>query len=104
MKANKRRIIIIGGVRYYADRPHECRKCFFWKNSKAGCTLGSENCYYLAESVKTEQERKCGGCPYAKGRPCVTASCYKDLERWLRQRRANAAQKTMGEGNEAYVG
>ena len=31
--------------------------CFFWKNRKVGCSLGSENCYYLAEVVKTEQEK-----------------------------------------------
>ena len=24
--------------------------------TKVGCTLGKENCYYLAETVKTEQE------------------------------------------------
>ena len=42
MKANKRRTILIDGVRYYADRPYECRKCFFWKNRKVGCTLGKE--------------------------------------------------------------
>ena len=52
----QRKTIMIDGVRYYADRPHDCRKCFFWKNRKVGCTLGKENCYYLAETVKTEQE------------------------------------------------
>ena len=58
---------MIDGVRYYAERPHDCRKCFFWKNRKVGCTLGRENCYYLAEVIKTEQEKKCENCPYAKG-------------------------------------
>ena len=45
-------IIIIDGVRYHSDRPSSCRGCYFWKNRKVGCTLGKENCYYLAESPK----------------------------------------------------
>lgn len=77
------RILLINGIRYYSDRPHDCRKCYFWKNNKIGCTLGKENCYYLAEAIKTEQEKKCEGCPYAKGYPCVTACCYKDLRKRL---------------------
>ena len=59
MKSAKRKTIMIDGVRYYAERPRDCRKCFFWKNRKVGCTLGRENCYYLAEVIKTEQEKKC---------------------------------------------
>ena len=34
MKSAKRKTIMIDGVRYYAERPHDCRKCFFWKNRK----------------------------------------------------------------------
>ena len=101
----QRKTIMIDGIRYYADRPHDCRKCFFWKNRKVGCTLGKENCYYLAETVKTEQEKKCENCPYAKGQPCVTASCYKDLEHWLQERRARAVKLMMKEErSSAYVG
>ncbi len=33
-KRAKRKIILIDGIRYYADRPDTCRKCFFWKNRK----------------------------------------------------------------------
>ena len=64
--------------------------------------------------MKTEQEKKCENCPYAKGGPCVTASCYKDLEKWLRDRRAKTVQKIMQEernvvrrqrnGGTVYVG
>ena len=36
---SKDKIIIIDGVRYHSDRPSNCRKCYFWKNRKAGCTL-----------------------------------------------------------------
>ena len=28
-KKAKRNIILINGIRYYADRPETCRKCFF---------------------------------------------------------------------------
>ena len=36
----KRKTILIEGVRYYADKPRNCRGCYFWKNRKVGCTLG----------------------------------------------------------------
>ena len=58
-KKVKRKTILIDGIRYYDDKPDTCRKCFFWKNRKVGCVLGTQNCYYLAEAVKTEQEKKC---------------------------------------------
>lgn len=85
-KKAKRQVILIEGIRYYADRPESCRHCFFWKNRKVGCILCKQNCYYLAEAVMTEQEKKCEGCCYAKARPCVSAACYKDLDAWLRAR------------------
>lgn len=40
-------IIEINGARYYADRPNDCRDCFFWKNNKRRCALKEHNCYYL---------------------------------------------------------
>lgn len=92
----EKRTIVIDGVRYYADRPHDCRYCAFWKNRKAGCTLGRDNCYYLAEIIKTEQEKKCEGCCYAKGQPCVSASCYKDLDKWLQEKRSRIAAQRAG--------
>ena len=63
----------IGGVRYHDDRPNDCSFCFFWKNRKVGCTLGKENCYYLAESP--EKHSPCEGCGYA---PCVSF-CMKNV-------------------------
>ena len=35
-------IIVIDGVRYYADRPNSCRGCFFWKNRKVGSKKSEE--------------------------------------------------------------
>ena len=98
-KKVRRKTILIDGIRYYDDKPDTCRKCFFWKNRKAGCVLGTQNCYYLAEAVKTEQEKKCEGCCYAKGHPCFSAVCYKELDAWLRAIRANRA-KEEGAANE----
>lgn len=86
-KKARRDTILIDGIRYYAEKPETCRMCFFWKNRKVGCILGKQNCYYLAEAVMTEQEKKCEGCCYAKGQPCVSATCYKDLDAWLRAKR-----------------
>ena len=59
-KQKRRRVILVDGIRYYDDKPESCRRCFFWKNRKAGCILEERNCYYLAESVKSEQERMRG--------------------------------------------
>ena len=83
----EQRLIVVNGVRYHADRPLDCALCAFWKNRKTGCILGEANCYYLAETIVTEQEKKCEGCCYAKGSPCVSACCYKDLDQWLNDRR-----------------
>ena len=91
----KKKIKVIDGIKYYSDRPDRCRDCKFWKNRVVGCTLGKDNCYYLAEEVMTEQEKKCQSCCYARNAPCVTACCYKDLMKWFNDKRGKA-----GEGNE----
>ena len=70
---SKDNIIIIDGLRYHADRPSNCRACFFWKNRKAGCELGKEHCYYLAESPK--KKSPCEGCCYGH---CVSF-CMKKI-------------------------
>ena len=73
---NRTRTILIDGVRYYAERPKSCRSCYFWKNRKAGCSLGRENCYYLAEAP--EKKSPCEGCPYGRVKPCIGV-CMKKL-------------------------
>ena len=73
----------IGGVRYHDDRPNDCSFCFFWKNRKVGCTLGKENCYYLAESP--EKHSPCEGCGYA---PCVSFCMKNVLEKMEAARHA----------------
>ena len=104
MKSAKRMTVMIDGVRYYAERPQDCGDCFFWKNRKVGCLLGKSNCYYLAEVMKTEQEKKCEGCPYTKTEPCVTASCYRELEKKLQEKRAGIVKQAVKEGGSVYVG
>ena len=98
-KKRTRKIIVISGIRYYVDRPKNCKDCFFWKNRKVGCILGEKNCYYLAEVIKSEKEKECEGCCYAKGQPCVSACCYKKLDRWLQAKRTQEKTKD-GEKNE----
>ncbi len=92
-KKPRQKTIRIDGVSYYADKPFDCRQCFFWKNRKVGCILGKENCYYLAETIKTEQERRCENCCYAKGKPCVSVVCYRQLDRWLQTNRESRRKK-----------
>lgn len=70
---NNNKTILIDGVRYHKNRPASCRKCYFWKNRKAGCVLGKENCYYLMENPK---KSPCEGCCYG---PCVSFCMKKVL-------------------------
>ena len=70
----KGKIVVIEGVRYYADRPAKCRDCYFWKNRKVGCTLGKSNCYYLAEAPGGKSP--CDGCCYG---PCASFCMNKIL-------------------------
>ena len=72
-KKARRSTILIDGIRYYAEKPESCRMCFFWKNRKVGCILGKQNCYYLAEAVMTEQEKKRAFSEHGgRGRPFCT--------------------------------
>ena len=71
---NKEGIVIIDGIRYHRNRPKDCRNCYFWMNRKIGCSLGMDNCYYLAESSK--KKSVCEGCCYG---PCVSFCMKKVL-------------------------
>lgn len=68
------RTIVIRGVRYYESRPKNCKGCFFWKNKRKGCSLGEENCYYLAEAPHPESP--CKHCCYG---PCISFCMRKVL-------------------------
>lgn len=95
----KPHIVLIDGVKYYSDKPETCHSCFFQKNRKVPCILGQENCYYLAEIIQSEQQKKCEGCCYASGRSCVSATCYKDL-----MAQFNASKNTKPKEASVYKG
>ena len=79
---------MIDGVRYHKDRPASCRQCYFWKNRKVGCTLGKENCYYLAESPK--KKNPCERCCYG---PCVSFCMKKVLVNRLQMTQEDLTQE-----------
>ena len=98
MEKQYRYTVVLEGVRYHKARPHTCRKCFFWKNKKTGCVLGTENCYFLAEKIKTPEEKKCEGCPYGRAdQICVAACCFRDLEQDMRKGRAQTVREMIRE-------
>lgn len=90
------RTILMDGTRYYADRPKDCKKCFFWKNRKVGCILGKGNCYYLAEAMKSEREKECETCCYSRNGTCASACCYKKLSIWLHAKQAREKAEKEG--------
>lgn len=81
-RSSKRQTVVINGVRYFADRPNDCKDCLFWKNTKQKCVLKEHNCYYLTAPMK--EFSKCQDCPYAKGRACVSLTCYRELAEMAR--------------------
>ncbi len=66
-------------TRYAADKPSECRYCFFWNGPQKGCRLGKGNCYYLI-STPCKPKSECDGCPYGKNHKCI-GWCTKKLMR-----------------------
>ena len=67
-------------VRYAADKPKECKYCYFWEGKKKGCQLGEERCYYI---LPLEEEKKkkspCDGCPYGRVSPCI-GYCLREIQ------------------------
>ena len=70
----REKLILIDGNLYHADRPKDCRNCYFWQNNKKGCTFGKMNCYYLAKTPYPESP--CEHCPYG---PCISFCMRKVL-------------------------
>lgn len=64
---------------YAADKPEDCRQCYFWKGSRKGCSLGTENCYYLV-SEPPKKKSECDDCPYGRCHPCI-GWCMKKILR-----------------------
>ena len=59
----------LSGINYSQDKPKECRYCYFWKNNRVGCELGSDNCFYRIPQKQAISE--CDGCPYGRASPCI---------------------------------
>ena len=68
----------MSGITYSPDKPKDCRYCYYWKNSKAGCTLGVEKCYYRVLPKKAVSE--CDGCPYGKY-GSENGECYEEYKK-----------------------
>ena len=57
-------------TQYAADKPSDCRYCYYWKNKRTGCSLGKANCYYRI-SPPPKSKSDCDGCPYDKYKAAV---------------------------------
>ena len=66
-------------TQYAADKPSDCRYCYYWKNKRKGCSLGKANCYYRI-SPPPKLKSDCDGCPYGRAQPCM-GWCTKKLLR-----------------------
>lgn len=67
-------------VRYAADKPKECKYCYFWEGKKNGCQLGEERCYYLLPPEKEKKKKSpCDGCPYGRVSPCI-GYCLREIQ------------------------
>lgn len=79
---------------YAAEKPDDCRFCYFWKNRKQGCRLGKGNCYYLI-SVPPKPKTECDGCPYGRDHPCIG---------WCTRKSRTAAAATTPRAIPAFFG
>lgn len=62
---------------YSADKPSDCRYCYYWENAKKECSLGKANCYYqILPTPKPTSD--CDGCPYGRAQPC-SGWCTKKI-------------------------
>lgn len=82
----EQRLIVVNGVRYHADRPGLCALCVLEK-SEDRLHLGRSELLLSGRGHCDRAGKRSEGCCYAKGSPCVSACCYKDLDQWLNDRR-----------------
>lgn len=58
--------------RYGANKPKDCKYCYYWGGKYKGCTLSEERCYYLLPEEKEKKpQNPCDDCPYGKNSPCI---------------------------------
>ena len=70
---------------FAADKPSDCRFCYYWNNKESACFLGKDKCYYLITTPQM-QKSECDGCPYGQYYPCI-GWCTKKILRELRDHR-----------------
>ena len=92
--------------KYAADRPGDCKHCYFWKGKRKGCS--QEECYYLlpeegsgsvdvSENPLPQEFSKtgvggCQGCPYGRHSPCI-GYCLKKILREMREKKQSAGKE-----------
>lgn len=92
--------------KYAADRPGDCKHCYFWKGKQKGCS--QEECYYLLpEDIPTPgtapgevfQQKSdknhaddCQGCPYGRHSPCI-GYCMKKILQEMREKKQSAGKE-----------
>ena len=86
-------VLILSGISYAPDKPKDCRYCYFWKNNKAGCELGTDNCYYRIQPKK-KAVSECDDCPYGRASPCI-GWCTKHI---LEEMGLAPSRKRCGDG------
>lgn len=68
------------------DMPDECKKCYFWNQSKASCSIGGlDNCYYRISPPQKKAD-PCEGCPYGKHRACI-GYCTVQVLNYFKERK-----------------
>ena len=77
----------MSGYEYAADKPEDCRYCFFYDHCRSKCRLGKLNCYYLI-AVDENEEFPCDTCPYHRAEaPCIGFCMKKIVSEWREERR-----------------
>lgn len=63
-------------IRYAADKPQDCKYCYFWQGKVKGCQR--QQCYYFLPEKPKEAvtnispvQGECKDCPYGRIEPCV---------------------------------
>ena len=95
-----------GNREYAADKPRDCRHCYFWKGKQKGCSR--KECYYLlsedsltpgtalGEAFQQKEDGtyggSCQGCPYGRHSPCI-GYCMKKILWEIRQKKQSAGKE-----------
>ena len=92
--------------KYAADKPGDCRHCYFWKGKRKGCS--QKECYYLlpeeclastnvsdnssSQKFSKNSNDGCQGCPYGRHSPCI-GYCMKKILREMGEKKQSAGKE-----------